>query len=436
VFEGGGTYSKPFWIGAWIVALLIWLALGLAIAIPISFWPRILEKAPRVFGISIVVTAAAMFAGYAAEALWRPLAASTFWMVERVLSLFYADVVTRSDDLVIGTSRFSVEIAPTCSGLEGIGLIVVFLGVFLWCFRHELRFPHALLLLPTAVLTIWIANALRIAALVALGSSWSREVAVGGFHSQTGWIAFNAVALAFVAAAWRCRWFRSSPPASNAVSCSVNNPTAPYLVPLLSLIATSMITAAFSSGFDHLYGARVIVTGAVICFYLQEYRRQGLMHWEWSAIPFAIGVTVFGIWMAAEPFLGADAAAHSNMNAAVTSWSAPEAYTWMIFRAIGSICIIPIVEELAFRGYLARRLISADFQSVPLTQFSWFALLGSSVVFGLMHGRWLAGTVAGALFALAMYRRGRLMDAIVAHVTANALITGYVLATGEWAVWS
>jgi membrane protease YdiL (CAAX protease family) len=54
----------------------------------------------------------------------------------------------------------------------------------------------------------------------------------------------------------------------------------------------------------------------------------------------------------------------------------------------------------------------------------------------LLHGRWLAGTVAGLLFAAALYRRGRLMDAVVAHATANALITAYVLTTGQWSIWS
>jgi CAAX prenyl protease-like protein len=69
-------------------------------------------------------------------------------------------------------------------------------------------------------------------------------------------------------------------------------------------------------------------------------------------------------------------------------------------------------------------------------QFSWFSFVVSSVVFGLLHGRWLAGSLAGMLFGVALYRRGRLMDAVVAHSTANALVTCYVLATENWTAWS
>jgi membrane protease YdiL (CAAX protease family) len=51
----------------------------------------------------------------------------------------------------------------------------------------------------------------------------------------------------------------------------------------------------------------------------------------------------------------------------------------------------------------------------------------SSVLFGVLHGRWLAGTLAGIGYALAFRQRGQLVDAVVAHMTTNALIATYVL---------
>jgi membrane protease YdiL (CAAX protease family) len=52
-----------------------------------------------------------------------------------------------------------------------------------------------------------------------------------------------------------------------------------------------------------------------------------------------------------------------------------------------------------------------------------------------MHGHWLAGTIAGMLYAVAMYRRGRLGDAIVAHAVTNLLIAVRVITTGDWSRW-
>jgi membrane protease YdiL (CAAX protease family) len=53
-----------------------------------------------------------------------------------------------------------------------------------------------------------------------------------------------------------------------------------------------------------------------------------------------------------------------------------------------------------------------------------------------MHGAdWPRATLAGAAFALALYQRRRLSDAIVAHATINACLAGYVIATGSWTEW-
>ena len=111
------------------------------------------------------------------------------------------------------------------------------------------------------------------------------------------------------------------------------------------------------------------------------------------------------------------------------------ATAWLIFRVIGSVITVPIAEELAFRGYALRRLISPDFDKVSL-RFTWFSFLLSSILFGALHGRWVAGTVAGMFYAWAMYRRGKVGDAIIAHATTNALIAAHVLILGNWNYWN
>jgi CAAX prenyl protease-like protein len=80
--------------------------------------------------------------------------------------------------------------------------------------------------------------------------------------------------------------------------------------------------------------------------------------------------------------------------------------------------------------------MSADFESLSVRSFSFVALLVSSVVFGLLHGdRWLAGSVAGLLYAGAFLRRGKIGDAVIAHATTNALLAGLVLFSHRWYLW-
>ena len=87
-------------------------------------------------------------------------------------------------------------------------------------------------------------------------------------------------------------------------------------------------------------------------------------------------------------------------------------------------------------AYLMRRITSVDFETISYGQASWLAIVVSSLLFGLLHGRWLAGTVAGICYALAARRRGLLCDAVVAHGVTNGMIAIYVLLTGAWQLWS
>lgn len=62
------------------------------------------------------------------------------------------------------------------------------------------------------------------------------------------------------------------------------------------------------------------------------------------------------------------------------------------------------------------------------------ALAVSSALFGLMHGRWWDAALAGLVFGLLALWRGRLADAVWAHVMANAVVALVALLRGDWAL--
>ena len=110
---------------------------------------------------------------------------------------------------------------------------------------------------------------------------------------------------------------------------------------------------------------------------------------------------------------------------------------WLVARTTGYVVAVPIAEELVFRGYLTRPFWRVGVEQTPIGHFAWGTFLLSSAIFGAFHGHlWLAGTLAGMLFAVALYRSRSIGDAVLAHATTNALIALYVLVTGEWSVWS
>jgi membrane protease YdiL (CAAX protease family) len=55
--------------------------------------------------------------------------------------------------------------------------------------------------------------------------------------------------------------------------------------------------------------------------------------------------------------------------------------------------------------------------------------------FRLRRDRWLAGIAAGLLYAVALYARKRLSDAVVAHGVTNALLAVHVLTGERWSLW-
>src|SRR5262249_13666118 len=138
-------------------------------------------------------------------------------------------------------------------------------------------------------------------------------------------------------------------------------------------------------------------------------------------------------WILFAPTSGA--AARDATVAALDVMAPAWATLWILCRLIGAVVTAPLAEELAFRGYLARRLVARDFEQVPLERLSWLAGLGSVVAFGMLHHRIVAATFAGIAYGAVARRRGSLADAVVAHATTNALLTAWVLWTGNWSLW-
>jgi exosortase E/protease (VPEID-CTERM system) len=417
--------------GTWLIAGAAAIILAAFAVIPPALWIQMVRGTGYLSLYTTVAVIAACVVGNSGRMLWRPLGRVTFGLVEGLLRLFASGVTADPARMIIGTGKFRVEIADQCSGFEGAGLMLAFGVVWLVLFRKECRFPQALLLIPAGVLVMYLLNAVRIAALVLIGSAGAVDIAVGGFHSQAGWIAFNLVALGFSIAARRAPYFTLNPPHAEHLDKSTENPTAAYLVPFLTILGAGMISGALSGKFEWLYPLRFFAASGALWAFRGRYRN---LNWRVGWLGPAIGAGVFVLWIALDRLTSASGA--NAMPAALAASSSAVRITWLTFRVLAATVTVPIAEELAFRGFLLRRFVSKDFESVPFTRFTWFALLASSALFGALHGSlWFAGIVAGLLYAFAVIRRGRIGEAAAAHATTNALLAAYVLAYGQWHLW-
>jgi exosortase E/protease (VPEID-CTERM system) len=366
------------------------------------------------------------------ESLWQPATKLTFGLVKVLLHPMVPDLTADPATFTITSHKFALTVLTPCSGIEGLGMIVVFSVSWLWLFRRECRFPQALLLIPAGISTLWLLNVVRIGALFLIGNGGATRVTVAGFHSEAGWITFTAVAVAFSLAAQRVRWFRIAGPGPRPgiEERSAENPTAAYLMPLSAIFAAAMIAHAVTGGFEWLYPLRVLATAGAVWFFWPQYAK---LNWGFGWVAPVVGVLVFTLWIGLNAYLGHK---DNGIQAGLAALPVFGRVTWLAFRTLGAVIAVPIAEELAFRGFLIRRIMRGDFESLDSRTFTYSAVLLSSVAFGLLHGdRWLAGIVAGILYAAAFLWRGRIGDAVVAHAVTNALIAASVLFGGSWYLW-
>jgi len=412
-----------FWLTAGALTGIVWAAAVL----PPTKWPALASRGRWAILVGVLIAGGGLLIAQLFLDGWDTLARPTLWLSHRFLRFFTADTIYEPESHALGTEAFWVYVTAPCSGYEGMGLICAYLAGYFWLFRHELRFPQAFLLLPLGLIAVWVLNAVRIAVLIWIGS-FSPKLAIGGFHSQAGWLGFSVVALGLVWLSHRLQLFSVSPVVRSSPG---TDPTAAYLLPLLAGVAVQMLTIAFVPSPEAWYPLRAGLAGVLLAWFWRQYEGFGDGAWAGSLFGIGVGVGVFAMWLALSRVMsGGDGLDPRSVVADCPSWLAG---LWIAAWLIGFVIVTPIAEEIAFRGYLMRRLIAADFQTVPLSKFTWPSFLVSSALFGLLHGQWLAGMLAGMAYAGVVYRTGRLRDAVLAHAVTNGLLACVGFATAYWA---
>lgn len=424
--------DPALWVVIWALLVSSTAVSWTLTIIPRALWLGFAPRALQVACVAAPFGVLAWGAGRASRELWEPLATLTITTVATILRALGQECVIAPASREVGTASFQVGILDGCSGLQGMGLTAAFLSAYCVLCRKQLRFPHSLVLIPAAVLVSWLANALRIAGLILIGTYISPELALGGFHSQAGWIAFCGIALGMVLVTQRVAWFRHEPWREEQLQQSAHNPAAAYLAPFLAALAAGMFGTALSARWDLAPLFQVVAAVVVLLGFRKVYRTELTFRTDGVAVAAGLGLCLF--WMAASYLSGATGAEAAQ--APAWTYGDPGWQLWAAVWCLRAFVTVPLVEELAFRGYLLRWLQQAHFEDVPMNRFTWRSFLISSILFGLLHPQHLvAGTVAGMVFAAAMLRRGRLVDAIVAHAVTNLLLATYAWSTGNWQAW-
>ena len=346
-------------------------------------------------------------------------ARATFVAVYLVLRAVGADAMAWPDDHVIELGDFHVEVASACSGIEGLALVLGLSTLYALLFRAQLRQRRFwLVVVPIGLAASWTLNVLRIAALVAIGAKLSPEFALNGFHSYAGWMLFTLLAVSLLYAAHSIAWLHRDGVGPSVAWRSDWN--AACILPFVALMAADVAIATAFPQPVLAYPLKIVAAAAVLAAFRADYRRLATAP---DAVALVSGALVGLAWIVSQPPAGeSDLAA----TAAVAALGGAAFAAWAAARIAGTVLVVPLVEELFFRGYLLARIDRGG----PALRV--LAIVVSSALFAAMHDRWLVAFLAGVVFALLHLRRGRLADAIAAHVAANLVVALWALASGDW----
>lgn len=156
----------------------------------------------------------------------------------------------------------------------------------------------------------------------------------------------------------------------------------------------------------------------------------------------ALGAAVFLLWIAPDVLIRGyrDSFLFSNsLLGHIHSSLSPEALRnpWVLgWRTARAVLIVPIVEELFWRGWLMRWLINPEFQRVPLGAYSPFSFWITAILFASEHGPyWDVGLLTGIIYNLWMIRSKSIVSCILMHAVTNGILSAYVIATAQWQYW-
>jgi uncharacterized protein len=182
-----------------------------------------------------------------------------------------------------------------------------------------------------------------------------------------------------------------------------------------------------------IYPIQTLLCGALVLWFWRDYELRAPRK-VWFAI--AIGIAVFILWIAPQQFLGF-APRLTGFDPERFSGQPAMYWTTVTFRFLRLVIVVPLVEEIFWRGFVLRYFISEKFTTIAIGTFSWISFIAVTAGFGFAHSQadWIPAFICGALYNLVAYRTRSLATCVVAHALTNLLLGLWVMQTRQWGFW-
>lgn len=209
----------------------------------------------------------------------------------------------------------------------------------------------------------------------------------------------------------------------------MKSPALPFIAPFFLFMAFLVAEGWCPDQHYLLYVPKTLLVGAVIL-------------WFWKSLPnlkpaspllsILIGIAGVVLWVGLDPWLVRYDQPLVGRNP-FQLYPSGEAWALFAVRLFGISVVVPIMEELFWRGFLMRWLIKENFTEVPLGTYRPFSFFVTTAFFAAEHGsEWMLGLIVGLLYGAWFVRTKSLGSVMLAHGVTNFLLALYCLAFDDW----
>lgn len=218
-------------------------------------------------------------------------------------------------------------------------------------------------------------------------------------------------------------------------------PWLPYVVPFALYMGFVALQGYVNLSLAWMYPVRVLVVTAALVWFRNQYEELR-PNFSWTAV--AVGLAAIVIWIGIDPFYPylSDLMGQAPPGGARTQYFDPSTISsdavrlvFFAFRIAGASLVVPLMEELFWRGFLIRWIDNPNFKRVPIGAYSFRSFALTTLFFGFEHEQWLAGIICGALYNALLYKRKDLFSCVLAHGVSNFALAVWVLSQSAWRLW-
>lgn len=201
------------------------------------------------------------------------------------------------------------------------------------------------------------------------------------------------------------------------------------------------------------YPLQCLICGGLLCFFWKHYPWRPKRGFLLATIAGILGIAVwlaptalFDAWNWSEDtaprwarWFGFQEREDSGFDPSIFRESPLAYWGTIVLRFVRAVIVVPLVEEIFWRGFLMRYLynLDGDFWEEKLGAWRWWTVGATALAFMLSHQPvdYFAALVYGLLGCFVIIKTKSLAACVWMHAVANFIMGVYALASGNRGLW-